>query len=124
MKKRQGYFIGKVIAEWLHEPGADRKMRIIQDFSFVDANGKTWLAPANSIVDGASIPELLWSIVGGPFEGDYRDASVVHDVYCDIKTRPSKEVHQCFAEMLKVLGLPFWKRKLMSLCVKTFGPKF
>jgi hypothetical protein len=30
-----------------------------------------WVAPANAVVDGASIPKFAWSIIGEPFEGQY-----------------------------------------------------
>ena len=30
-------------------------------------------------MDGASIPRPLWSLVGAPYVGDYRRASIVHD---------------------------------------------
>lgn len=30
------YFIGDVVTKWLHTPGADRSMELVDDFSFVD----------------------------------------------------------------------------------------
>src|SRR5712692_9140850 len=33
----------------------------------------------------ASIPRAFWSVIGGPLEGQYRNASVFHDVACDQK---------------------------------------
>ena len=44
---------------------------------------KTWTAPKGAKVDGASIPQLFWTPIGGPFEGKYRYASVIHDTECD-----------------------------------------
>src|SRR5439155_17631427 len=74
-----GRFKGQVIALWLDD---GRNMQTTQRFAYIDAKGKEWVAPANSVVNGASIPASLWSVVGGPYEGQYRNASVVHDVYC------------------------------------------
>ena len=34
-------------------------------------------------MDGASIPRALWTLVGSPYRGDYRRASIVHDQACD-----------------------------------------
>jgi hypothetical protein len=37
--------------------------------------------PANSFLNGATIPRPLWSAIGSPFAGKYRRASVIHDYY-------------------------------------------
>lgn len=117
-------FIGKLDVRMLRHKGADRKMKLLSNFSYRDKDGKLWLAPVGSIVDGASIPRAFWWIIGSPFVGDYRSATVIHDVYCQKKTRPSKRVHEVFGEMLKDLGLGWMKRTAMIKAVKWFGPKF
>ena len=76
-KEDFGYFSGQVIAGWLDN---GREMKLTQDFSYIDPQKKKWGAPKDSIVDGASIPQSFWSFIGGPLEGQYRNASVVHDV--------------------------------------------
>jgi hypothetical protein len=58
-------------------------MRLLADFWFRDRKAKVWTTPANYDVDGASIPRALWSLVGSPYTGDYRRASIVHDKACD-----------------------------------------
>ena len=78
-----GEFSGEPEAIWLTEEGTeDRKMRILKEFFFTDPASKKWSAPLDALVDGASIPRPLWAIVGSPYTGDYRRASVVHDVAC------------------------------------------
>ena len=77
-----GSYSGNPKTEWLSEPGADRKMKMLEDFWYDDPTGQRWMAPKDSVVDGASIPEALWSTVGSPYTGDYRRASIVHDVAC------------------------------------------
>src|SRR5881227_4323515 len=69
-------------AIWLTEP-ADRKMKLLGTFWYLDRDGKQWLTPADYTVDGASIPRALWSLVGSPYTGCYRRASIVHDKACD-----------------------------------------
>jgi hypothetical protein len=78
-----GTFSANPKTEWLTEVGADRNMRLLEDFWYDDPNGRRWAAPKGSVVNGASIPEALWSSVGSPYTGDYRRASIVHDVACD-----------------------------------------
>lgn len=78
-RKNKPSFKGDVVVKWLED---GRTMELLQDFSFRDSKEKTWKAPASSIVDGASIPKILWSAVDSPFAGQYRRASVLHDVAC------------------------------------------
>jgi hypothetical protein len=65
-------------------------MELIEEFHYVDPDGKLWPAPAGSVVDGASIPEALWTLVGSPYTGDYRNASIVHDVACEGATKAKR----------------------------------
>jgi hypothetical protein len=58
-------------------------MCLLETFCFRDPDGKDWETPAGYAVDGASIPRALWTLVGSPYTGDYRRASVVHDKACD-----------------------------------------
>ena len=81
-----GSFSANPKTEWLTEPGEDRNMMILEDFWYIDPKGRHWLAPRNSIINGASIPSALWSSVGSPYTDDYRRAAIVHDVACqDLK---------------------------------------
>ena len=56
-----GRFEGEVNATWLD----DGKMRLNEKFAYIDPREKHWLAPAQAIVDGASIPKPFWSVIGG-----------------------------------------------------------
>ncbi|AKH37966.1 MULTISPECIES: DUF1353 domain-containing protein [Nitrosomonas] len=78
-----GSFSGKPRTLWLTESGDDRQMQILELFTYTDPDGKVWDAPEGVIINGASIPRPLWALVGSPYTGDYRRASIVHDVACD-----------------------------------------
>ena len=78
--KTTGHFIGEVLVKWLKD---GRKVQLLEDFAFVDAKQKKWVATKGRKVDGASIPRILWTVSGSPFVGKYRRASVLHDVYCE-----------------------------------------
>lgn len=84
MSNEYGVFSDNPQTEWLSEAGDDRNMKLLRDFSYTDPDDKVWLAPIDSVVNGASIPAPLWSTVGSPYTGDYRNASIVHDVACDL----------------------------------------
>jgi hypothetical protein len=82
-----GTFSGEPQTQWLTENNSpDRKMRLLTNFSFTDPSGTTWTTPKDYEVDGASIPRALWTLVGSPYTGDYRRASIVHDKACDDAT--------------------------------------
>lgn len=101
-----GRFEGRVVTSW-DESG--RTMTLLEEFGYVD---------------GASIPRAFWSVIGGPFEGRYRNASVVHDVYCDSQERPWREVHRMFYEACRCGGASAVKSKLMYYAVYHFGPRW
>ncbi len=117
----KGKFIGSVKVKWLDDP---RKMRLLEDFIYIDSNGLEWRATLGSIIDGASIPKFFWRVIGSPFVGLYRDPSVIHDVYCDNRDREAQAVHDCFNEMMFTKGVSDAKRETMFNAVNTFGPRW
>lgn len=119
------HFEGAVQTEWLVHDGSDRLMLLLSDFVFVDDQGKRWLVAKGSKVDGASIPPELWSaIVGTPFLGDYRRASVLHDVACQQRTEPHKAVHRMFYDAMIADGMDEFRAQVMYTAVRAFGPKW
>lgn len=89
-------FSGNPKTEWLTQTGDDRDMKLLEDFFYIDPKGKQWNAPAGSVVNGASIPVPLWSIIGSPYTGEYRRASIVHDIACDNTSVPRREADEMF----------------------------
>lgn len=118
---RVGEYSGRVKAEWLIHT---REMRLLEDFAFKGPDCRVWAVPKGAIVDGASIPKIFWSLIGGPFDGPYRDGSVVHDYYCKIRTAPSDQVHEMFYHALLANGVSTNKAALMYYAVSWFGPQW
>ncbi|MFN0017023.1 MAG: DUF1353 domain-containing protein [Pirellulaceae bacterium] len=116
-----GRFKGNVIALWLPD---GRNMKLTQTFAYVDPRGKEWVAPKDSVVNGASIPGTLWSTVGGPYEGQYRLASVVHDVACEEMTSKWEDVHSMFYEACRCGGVSLVQAKTLYYAVYNFGPRW
>src|SRR3569832_354694 len=116
-----GRFFGSVFVVWF-EP--DRNMKLLEDFSYIDFLEHLWLAPQGSLIDGASIPRILWSLVGSPFTGEYRNASVVHDIACVVRDRPWKEVHRMFYNACRCGGVSEMTAKIMFAAVFHFGPRW
>jgi hypothetical protein len=124
MASEFGRFIGDVITKWLIEDGQDRRMEVLEDFSFEDPATKLWTTPAGTQVDGASIPRALWTIVGSPFTDDYRRASVVHDYYCDVRTEPYDAVHLMFYYACRADGVSALKANMLYYGVVAGGPSW
>ncbi len=116
-----GHYQGVPETRWLPD---GRHMQLLKPFSFIRTTGEAWPVPAEAIVDGASIPRIFWSLIGGPLTGLYRDASIVHDFYCDVKTRPWKNTHRIFFEGMMTSGVAELKAKIMYYAVYKFGPRW
>ena len=116
-----GHFDGRVVAAW-HDDGRD--MTLVEPFAYVDAAAVRWDAPAGAVVNGASIPRPFWSVIGGPFEGRFRNASVVHDVACVERSRPWRQVHRMFYEACRCGRVGAVKAKTMYYAVYHFGPRW
>ncbi len=122
--EQKGVFEGKIVVEWLDEEGADRKMKLLHDFAFIDFDSVKWAVPNGWIVDGASIPKVFLSIIGTPFVGNYRKASIVHDYYCDVKTATWQAVHRMFYDACIAAGVGEIKAKLMYAGLYVGAPRW
>jgi hypothetical protein len=116
-----GKFEGDLVVR-LKDDG--RTVELMQPFAFIDTNGKSWNVPAGTIVDGASIPQAFWSVIGGPFEGKYRAASVVHDYYCIRRSESWQDVHLAFYNGMRANGVGAMTSKVMYAAVYNFGPRW
>jgi len=91
---------------------------------FTDKLGYKWIARVGDEFDGASIPRFFWRIAGSPYCGKYREASIIHDVYCKTNRIDSILVHRVFHEMMIASGCSRWKAWCMFKAVSWFGPRF
>lgn len=119
-----GHFNNTVKVEWVRGSQGERRMRLLEDFAYVDPKGKTWLAPKGYVTDGASIPRVLWTLVGAPYEGQYREAAVIHDYYCDTKSAPHQDVHRIFYYANRAAGVSDFYSKVLYGGVLAGGPKW
>jgi Protein of unknown function (DUF1353) len=115
---RWGYFSGDPITRWNSD---GRTMTLLTELRYTDPQGYVWVAPAGSMVDGASIPRYLWSIMGGPFEGRYRNASVLHDVAYGQHNRPSWDCDRMFYNAMRCSGVNAVQAKTMYYSLYRFG---
>jgi len=116
-----GRYTGKLILE---PTNSSQQMRTALDFGFMDTDGKLWLVPRGTTVDGASIPEALWSSLANLWEGKYRDAIVMHDYYCAVRDMDWRSVHRMFYRALVASGVPVSSAKLVYAGVYFAGPRW
>ncbi|HEV2096911.1 MAG TPA: DUF1353 domain-containing protein [Chthoniobacterales bacterium] len=115
---RWGYYSGPIDTRWTAD---GRTMILLSELRYTDPNGIVWVAPAGARVDGASIPRAFWSFMGGPFEGRYRAASVLHDVSYDARSRPWQECDRMFYNAMRCSGVSATEAKTMYYALYRFG---
>lgn len=101
-----------------------RDIKLLEAFGFVDARGTHWDVPAGYVSNGASIPPTLWPVVGGPLDGPYRDAAVIHDYYCESRTRTDEETHKMFYEAAVARGTSENIASTMYMGIIFGGPRW
>ncbi len=119
--QKVGRFDGELVLKVLPN---GRDMELVRPFSYVDSHNVIWPVPAGTRVDGASIPTVFWSLIGAPYTGKFREASVIHDYYCAARTRHWKAVHKVFLDGMLTRGVDKAQAQLMYLAVYRFGPRW
>jgi uncharacterized protein DUF1353 len=117
-------FEGRVVVEWLTHAAPERDMRLLEPFAFIDATGKRWDVPAGAVINGASIPQGAWSLVGSPYTGNYRRASVIHDHYCNTRSETWEQVHRMFYWAMIAGGVNDLQAKVFYAAVYAGGPRW
>jgi hypothetical protein len=113
-----GTYNGEPVTKWNPD---GRTMTLLTELRYTDPAGNVWVAPIGSVVDGASIPRYLWSLMGGPFEGKYRNASVLHDVAYGQKKRPWQDCDRMFYYAMRCSGVSAVEAKTMFYALYRFG---
>jgi len=109
-EQKLGRYTSKLILEPM--PGR-QQMKTVEDFGFQDADGTHWPVPPGTSVDGTSIPKAVWSLLGRPWEGKYREASVLHDYHCTARSADWQTVHRMFYRAMLVSGVSERRAKLV-----------
>ena len=102
-----------------------RNERLVLPLTLIDSQGRRWIAPSGSVVNGSSIPRFFWRIAGSPYVGYHRKASVIHDVACEKQWAPdSRNAHRLYFEGQIAEGENPWVAWLRWLAVRLFGPRW
>lgn len=116
-----GRYTGKLILEPRRN---GHPMKTELEFGFLDGDGKHWPVPPGTSVDQASIPKALWSLLGNPWDGKYREAPVLYNYYCTVRSMPWRSVQRMFYSALLVSGVSVRRAKLIYAGVYFAGPRW
>jgi hypothetical protein len=121
-----GRFRGRVVTIWLDSAGEDRRMKLHGDttLSYETTSGEVIPALPELEFDGASIPTLVWPLIGSPFTGKYRKAAVIHDTLCFVKDRPHREAHRVMYDACRALGVGRVRATLIYWALLVAGSKW
>lgn len=107
----------------------DRTFMLLSDFSVL-VGDELLTAPRGMVTDGASVPRIMWRVIGSPFTGRYRWPSVIHDAAygrCLIRstgapvTKPWSD--DLYRDLMESREVSPWRRWLMYQAVKRLGTK-
>ena len=106
--------------------------RLSAPLQFTDGEGRKWLAPEETLTDGASIPAVFVPIIGQPREPKFANAAALHDAYCGIGNEDGpvyhaktwQEVHRLLYDALVASGTDPTKAKIMFAAVWLGGPRW
>jgi len=96
-------------------------MTLYIDFSFYDPDGKRWHVPKGEPTDGASIPKVLWTVLGHPFDPDFINAAIIHDHFC--READNSETRELRNKLRKAADVMFYYACKVDGCsrVKAFS---
>lgn len=97
------------------------RWRLIRGFEYNPDEGKKIEVPIGFVSDGASIPRIAYSLIGGRWTGKYVKAALIHDWLYFSQTTEQKFADKVFIVAMRVMGVSWWRRVVMYRAVRIFG---
>lgn len=105
----------------LHVEWVDGKLwRLLTPFEYHRDNGEIISAKKDFITDFGSKPFFTWFLVGSPTD-EGGPGYVIHDFTYRYRLFPRRICDRIFLEIMKVLGMGWWKRGTIYNFVRWFG---
>lgn len=115
-------FAGRLAVELVDEIEFNHKFRLLDDFSFVDATGKVWLARKGDVTDDESVPRELCSLSPLlPHVSEYRKAAIVHRRFVLVKTEAWRQVDRMLYDASLAEGVSEPQAKALYAAVYAGG---
>ena len=112
------------IGDLLLKPDKPPRYVLMKDFSYKDPKGKIWTTKQGYKTDGASIPRVLWSVIGDPYGGGYIKSAVIHDQACDDRKSTWQDTHRVFFDAMLDAGVSPTKAYILYIAVYNYGPRW
>lgn len=96
--------------------------RLFQDYKFY-INGYNFTIKKDFWWDGASIPQFLWSFVGGPWHSEVSAGALIHDVLYLTQIFEREFTDKVFHKVNSKCGMGSFKNKAMYSGVRMGGWK-
>jgi hypothetical protein len=103
------------------QPGIDQTIPGATKWGHYDGEPVTKWNPDGRTMTLVTELRYLWSVMGGPFEGKYRNASVLHDVAYGEHKRPWKDCDRMFYYAMRCSGVGATESKTMYYALYKFG---
>jgi hypothetical protein len=114
-------FSGKLAIELIDEVDHNHRFRLLQDFGFIDAQGRHWVAPAGSVVDDESVPRELRTLAGLPYLAEYRKAAIVHRHFSATRSASWRVVQRMLFEASLAEGVSVPEARVLYATVRAGG---
>jgi len=118
-----GSFEGRVVVEWLDDPFVPT-MRLAEPFAYEQSKGKIWKVPQGHVIKGRGMPPLFRDLIGQPFYGGYRKASIVYDHATQEMKQPWDEAQLMFLEASMAEGINESEAKAMYMLLRAQGSRW
>lgn len=116
-----GHFEGEVACR-RDDGGAG--ITLLEPLTYVDPRCLRWRVEGGTRIEAVGLPHGFWPVIGGPFEGLFLNASVIHSAACAGRARPWRAIHRMFYEACRCSGVDALKAKAMYYAVFHFGPRW
>ena len=107
-------------------PLPNHRYRLLEPYTYITNEGHVILIPAGYITDGATIPQVLWSVGVPPNDSNTLPAVVVHDWLCSnahidgYNIEEFNYANKIFEEFLLKLNLNTFRVSFLVYGVKAY----
>ena len=119
-----GGFEGEAVLERLDDDPFVPRFRLIGELRFKRAGGQVWSTPANTILEGRSVPTVFVQLKGHPFESEFPKTAITYDYAVESKQRTWEEAKQMFYEAAVTEGIDPVEAKAMYMLLRASGTRW
>ena len=111
-----------ILPEMNPSPLNDTEWILDQDWEGPPLNGQVVRIKAGFVTDGASIPQIAWTLIGSPMDRPLLGPALIHDaLYAAELTPDHSTADWMFLQYMQMAGIGWVKRNLVWSAVRTWG---